>query len=738
MRPVAIVAATAIEASEPSSRLAESHPDTVAFEVDLADVPGPPKQRKLMSRPAMLAAVAARRCLAQTAWPTLDEVGYYLGVGAAGGCVDDLRAIAAVSIHNHQLSLQRLASDGFRAANPLSTFQSLNNFTMCHSAIIEGITGPNAALFSRGAGTVNALSMACAAIADGTCSRALAGGADSTVHPIVWAKLAGEQWDVDPCEGAAIVALSYDATRPLGWLDSFAFSDVSDLGALPAVLPNVDVYILAAASQHEALHQLASRHASRVVDRGRRFCAASPASALVAALALDAERIGVLSLGFDGQLCVMQARRRQPARARPRSVSDRCRKPVITGVGVVSAFGVGAQALFDGLSQGRSAIGPIGSFDATHSPVKVAGEVPALERDALARHLPGQQERIERWAADGVLRDRKTAFALLAAGEAWRQAGQPADAWLSLGSGLEQSWAEDYAVLFDGQRFDWSAATALPRERLASTVDLAARCVRQLLGLRSGWYVNTSACAAGAQTVAHAAQLISQGDAEVVLCGAADSMVNPLAIGGFWALGAPSPRNAIDACRPFDASRDGLVIGEGAALFVLEAEAHAVARGAKPLARVLGWGSSQDAYRATAPRPDGELAARAMAAALGRAKLAPDDIAWINAHGTGTALNDPAECAAIRTVFGATPPPVSSIKGAVGHLMAASGAIELASCLLAFDRSLAAGTAHLQRRDPACDVDVIGPAPRAIEAGAVLSNSFGFGGQNASVIVGPI
>jgi 3-oxoacyl-[acyl-carrier-protein] synthase II len=212
-------------------------------------------------------------------------------------------------------------------------------------------------------------------------------------------------------------------------------------------------------------------------------------------------------------------------------------------------------------------------------------------------------------------------------------------------------------------------------------------------------------------------------------------MVNPLGIGGMSRIGAPSPRAARDACRPFDRRRDGLAIGEGAAMFVVEAEPRARARGARVLARVLGWGSTQDAHRATAPRPDGSCARAAIERALRRARLSPGDVGYINAHGTGTPLNDPAEARAIRAAIG-DHAPVSSIKGALGHWMAASGAVELAACLLAFERDLLPGTAHLAELDPDCDLDVIGPAPRRARVDVVVSNSFGFGGQNASVVLG--
>jgi 3-oxoacyl-[acyl-carrier-protein] synthase II len=308
--------------------------------------------------------------------------------------------------------------------------------------------------------------------------------------------------------------------------------------------------------------------------------------------------------------------------------------------------------------------------------------------------------------------------------------------------GLEAGFLEDLAAIYksaDPARFDWEAegSAPLPRVRLRSPVNLPAECVHRALGLTGPLVVEVSACAAGAFVIARGAALIERGAAGVVLAGATDSMVNPMAMGAFWKLGAPSPRPAPDACRPFDRRRDGLAIGEGSAMFVLESEDRARARGAKPLARVIGWGSTQDAYRATAPRPDGERAREAIAKAIRRAKINPSEIGYINAHGTGTPLNDPAEVKAIRGALGdaAEKVPVSSIKGAVGHLMAASGAIEIAACLLPLARGIIPGTAHHKERDPECDIDIVGEAPRRADARVALSNSFGFGGQNAAVIL---
>jgi len=413
----------------------------------------------------------------------------------------------------------------------------------------------------------------------------------------------------------------------------------------------------------------------------------------------------------------------------------------ITGVGAVSAFGVGAAALFDGLAAGGSAISFIRSFDATTFPTRVAGEVPVVRTDGawLAGAL-GDPETAMRLDAAGALRDRKVGFAMVAAAEAWRHAGcgdAERTAPLSIALGLEQAFLEDLVPIFEPGTgvLAWDRAPREPLVQFRAPVDLAARAVHAHLGLTGPTIVNASACAAGALALAHAASLIERGAADIVVCGGADSMVNPLGIGGMSRLGAPSPRAELDACRPFDRRRDGLVIGEGAAMFVVEHLARARARGARPLATIRGWGSTQDGYRATAPRPDGSAARRAMEKALARAGLAPEQIGYVNAHGTGTPLNDPAECTAIRGALGERVA-VSSIKGAVGHLMAAAGAIEIAASLLAFERDLLPGTAHHGELDPDCAADVIGPAPRAAHVEALISNSFGFGGQNASVVLG--
>ncbi len=421
---------------------------------------------------------------------------------------------------------------------------------------------------------------------------------------------------------------------------------------------------------------------------------------------------------------------------------------VISGFGVVSAFGVGSAQLFDGLASARGAVGQIRSFDASHFPTRVAGEVDvaAIERHWIMQHLGAinvDTSVLDEFESIGAWRDRKIVFGLLAAMEAWRnaQCGTAEQAaGLVMALGLEQAFLEDFAPFFNDKGIDWQAEQAVRSSgfRYRSDVDLAAKLISRLLDLTGPTIVNASACAAGGLAIAQAAALIERGTASIILCGGADSMVNPLGIGGMTRLGAPSPRCEPDACRPFDRRRDGLVIGEGAAMFIVEAEQRALKRGVKPLARILGYGSSQDAYRVTAPRPDGAAARKAMQCALNRARLDGSAVGYINAHGTGTPLNDVAEARAIRDLFGAHADrlPVSSIKGAIGHLMAASGAIELAACLLPLQQNVLPGTAHHQQKDPQCAINVIGEQPREEKVDVILSNSFGFGGQNVSVILG--
>jgi 3-oxoacyl-[acyl-carrier-protein] synthase II len=248
-----------------------------------------------------------------------------------------------------------------------------------------------------------------------------------------------------------------------------------------------------------------------------------------------------------------------------------------------------------------------------------------------------------------------------------------------------------------------------------------------------------TACAASTQAIGEATAILRRGDADVMIGGGTHSMIHPFGVTGFNRLTALSTANDVPAAasRPFDNNRAGFVLGEGAGIVVLETLEHAVARGATILAEVAGYGSTADAYRITDQAPDGSGAIGAMRAALANAGMQPADIGYINAHGTGTKENDGNETNAIRQVFGfkGTSCPVSSIKSMMGHLIAAAGAVELIACVLAVRDGMLPPTMNLTAADPDCDLDYVPNAARAAKVSAVLSNSFGFGGQNDSIIV---
>jgi 3-oxoacyl-[acyl-carrier-protein] synthase II len=270
-------------------------------------------------------------------------------------------------------------------------------------------------------------------------------------------------------------------------------------------------------------------------------------------------------------------------------------------------------------------------------------------------------------------------------------------------------------------------------------IDMAAGQVSIQLGLKGPNFATVSACASGAHAVGEALRLIRAGDADVMIAGGSEATITPMAVAGFSSARALSTRNddPTRASRPFDADRDGFVIGEGAALVVLEAEEHARRRGARPIAELAGYGASGDAYHMTAPCVDGEGAARAMKRALDDARLSPSDVQHINAHGTSTPAGDPAEVAAIKSVFcgHASRLMVSSTKSMTGHLLGAAGGLEAVATAMAVARGIVPPTINLERQDPTCDLDFVPNQARTHRVTAALSNSFGFGGHNVTLAV---
>jgi 3-oxoacyl-[acyl-carrier-protein] synthase II len=415
----------------------------------------------------------------------------------------------------------------------------------------------------------------------------------------------------------------------------------------------------------------------------------------------------------------------------------------ITGAGVASPLGTGKQCFFAGLREARSGVRVIRSFDASHFPVRIAGEVPDVDAVNLALPFP---------EAPALRRDPKALFFVAAAREALAQAlpqGSLADAFdpcrvaMLVASGLEIFHTSDLVPHLRGAGLD---KESLLRELALHPANaflqipshLAAECVAREAGILGPSEVNVSACAAGTQALGEAFWLVRDGEVDAVLAGGFDSMVNPLGIGGFSLLGALSESNELmeGASRPFDAGRDGFVLGEGAAAFFLETEASAKARDSHLLAEVKGYGSTMDAFRVSDPDEHQRGAVAAMRAALHDAGLQPGDVDYINAHGTGTRKNDPAETRAIREVFGATPPAVSSTKSQIGHLIGGAGAVEAMALLFAFAEQTLPATINLHRPDPECDLDYVPNRPRPARVRVALSNSFGFGGQNACLILG--
>lgn len=393
---------------------------------------------------------------------------------------------------------------------------------------------------------------------------------------------------------------------------------------------------------------------------------------------------------------------------------------VLTGIGLVSAAGEGYPALARALSEGRSCTtrvdGPL--------PVRQVAAAPEVALDA---DFPDDRKA---WLAFRALE--------LALADASLPASDP-DRRLAvfLGTGLSSvtpgELAEDaYPFLvdgrFDGGRMggDLSQDRASPRRHLPGRVSEE---VGKRLGATGPVATSFSACAASAQAIAEGLWTLRRGEADIAVVGGHDSMLHPLGLLSFIVLGALSP----DTCRPFDRHRDGFVIGEAACLLVLERAEHAAARGARVRARLLGAGTSVDAWNPTAPHPEGAGAERAMRAALRDAGVGPAEVDYVNAHATGTPVGDLAEARAAARLFGDRVP-ISSIKGAIGHTIAAAGAVEAAGCVAALEQGFLPGTAGLQEVDPDCPVPVLS-APLRRAPRVVVSNSFGFGGQNASLVL---
>jgi len=408
--------------------------------------------------------------------------------------------------------------------------------------------------------------------------------------------------------------------------------------------------------------------------------------------------------------------------------STSCRV-VVTGLGVVTPLGHQLDVFWNRLIAGECGIDRIQSFDATPFDTQIAGEVRNFDPKPA---FPSSKEvrRTDRYSQFGVYAAKE---ALVDSGLELAKENRD-EIWVIIGSGIGglQTTAEQHKTLLER-----GPGRLSPFMIPMLISNMASGMVSMFFDLRGPNFATCSACATANHAIGEAWRSIKMGDAKVMLAGGAEATVTPIGIGGFCAMKAMSTRNDEPkrASRPFDKDRDGFVMGEGAGVLVLEELEHAKARGARIYAEIVGYGNTADAHHLTAPSPGGEGAARCMKMALRNGGLVPTDISYINAHGTSTPQGDVSETMAIKSVFGenARKIAVSSTKGATGHMLGAAGAVEMTVCILAIKNGIVPPTINLETPDPECDLDYVPNKARELKVNAVINNSFGFGGHNASI-----
>lgn len=422
------------------------------------------------------------------------------------------------------------------------------------------------------------------------------------------------------------------------------------------------------------------------------------------------------------------------------------RRVVVTGLGVLSPNGLGKEAFWSACSEGRSGVGPIRAFDASGHAVRIAGEVAPIDP---APYVPESQRK------SLAILSRAMRFAIVAAGQAVADSGldfsreeRPRIA-VMMGAGMIPYELSELAPLLNGSlrdgQFDPTALGRTHGEGLPSLwllkylPNMISAHISLCFGAEGPNSTVTTACAAGTQAVGEAFRSIARGDADLALAGGADSRLDPLILLAYERMGVLSParRPASEVSRPFDAERDGFVLGEGAAVLVLEELEHARQRRAEVYAEICGLGTSFDAYSVVRAHPDARGAVSALENALREARVDKSEIGYLNAHGTGTRLNDPMETFAMKKVFGADAKrrPLSSIKSMIGHTIGAAGAIDAAALALTLKTGILPPTINLTHPDPECDLDYVPNVARRADVRVAVSTSFGFGGQNAALVM---
>ena len=405
------------------------------------------------------------------------------------------------------------------------------------------------------------------------------------------------------------------------------------------------------------------------------------------------------------------------------------RRVVVTGVGLVCACGIGTEETWNALQAGQSGIGPITQFDANAFDCRIAGEVKNfdplnwIEKKELKK--VGRFIQVALAAAD---------FAVKMAGlEVTPEIADATGVYVASGIGGFDVIEREHSKLLQG-----GPGKISPFFIPATIVNLASGHISIRYGARGPNSATATACSASAHAVGDSFKIIQRCDAEVMICGGAEASITPMGIGGFAAMKALSRRNdePARASRPFDAQRDGFVVGEGAGILILEALEHAQRRGANILAEIVGYGMSGDAYHITQPAEEGAGAYRVMMATLKDAKVPPEVVGYINAHGTSTPIGDAIETVAMKRVFGehAKKIAVSSTKSMTGHLLGGAGGLEAGISILALRDQVLPPTINYENPDPACDLDYVPNHARKAEVEYALSNSFGFGGTNAALL----
>jgi 3-oxoacyl-[acyl-carrier-protein] synthase II len=406
------------------------------------------------------------------------------------------------------------------------------------------------------------------------------------------------------------------------------------------------------------------------------------------------------------------------------------RRVVVTGIGVVSALGRNPLVFWDNVLAGKCGVQPITAFDASAFTTRIAAEVKDFDP------VPAFPS-----AKDARRADRFAQFAVFAAEEALRDSGldlntvdlDQVGTFIGSGIGGLHTIEEQHKVYLAK-----GPSRLSPFMIPMLILNMGSGLFSMFRNLRGPNVATCSACATATHALGEAWRTVKMGDANVMFAGGCEAAIVPLGLGGFCAMRALSTRNDDPqrASRPFDRDRDGFVMGEGGGVIVLEELQHAKARGARIYAELAGYGNTADAHHLTTPAPAGEGAARCMRMALRSAGMNPEDISYINAHGTSTPQGDIAETQAIKTVFGghARKLAVSSTKGATGHMLGAAGAVEMALCVKAIECDVVPPTINLENPDPECDLDYVPGAAREMRVDAIVNNSFGFGGHNATVI----